>query len=216
MWQGIHDSITTVKNRELFETDFIVQGEHSHIDSTRVSIQVNKHCMTELLLLDNTKVLCLFDTGSNVTLFQSVIKSSEYLSSLPILDCPNYTIKNTTGEINANKFIELCFRFKDDFILNTTAFVVPDFGLVKFLLGISSMNHLNSVIDVSSICKKSFVFKTSFHNRVKAHDTMTIGITCSLPKQLRNGDFVAKPFCPFSSYLPLNFMLQFKTQPLKV
>ncbi len=76
------------------------------------------------------------------------------------------------------------------------------------------MNHLNSVIYVSarqiSICKKAFVFKTSFHNRVKAHDTMTIGIKCSFPKQLRNGDFVAKPFRPFSNYLPLNFMLQFK------
>ncbi len=76
------------------------------------------------------------------------------------------------------------------------------------------MNHLNSMIDVSarqiSIRKKSFIFKTSFYNRVKAHNTMTIGIKCSLPKQLRNGDFVAKQFCPFSIYLPLNFMLQFK------
>ncbi len=67
-----------VKNPELFETDFIVQGDHSHIDSTRVNIQVNKHCMTELLLLDNTKVLCLFDTGSNINLIaESVIKSSK-------------------------------------------------------------------------------------------------------------------------------------------
>ncbi len=49
---------------------------------------VNKHCMTELLLLDNTKVLCLFDTGSNVNFIsESVIKSSEYLSGIPILDC---------------------------------------------------------------------------------------------------------------------------------
>ncbi len=214
-WQGIHDSITRAKNHELFETDFIVQDEHPQVDSTRVNIHVNKHCMTELLLLDNTKVLCLFDTGSNVNLIsESVIKSSEYLSSIPILDCPDYTIRNTTGEINANKFIELCFRVKDDFILTTTALVVPDFGSVKFLLSISSMNHINSVIDVSarqiSIRKKSFVFKTSFHNRVKAHNTMTIGIKCSLPKQLRNGDFVAKLFSPFSNYLPLSFMLQFK------
>ncbi len=76
------------------------------------------------------------------------------------------------------------------------------------------MNHWNSVIDVSarqiSIRKKSFVFKTSFHNRVKSHDTMTIVIKCSLPKQHRNGNFVAKPFCPFSNYLPLNFILHFK------
>ncbi len=32
-----------------------------------------------------------------------------------------------------------------------------------------------------------------------------------MPKELRNGDFVAKPFCPFTSYLPLNFILKFKT-----
>ncbi len=55
MWQGIHHSITTVNNRELFETDFIVHCDHSSIDSTRISIHVNKHCMTELVLLDNTK-----------------------------------------------------------------------------------------------------------------------------------------------------------------
>ncbi len=67
-WQGIHDSIATVKNRELFETDFIVQSNHPNIDSTRISIQVNKHCVTELLLLDNTNVLCLFNTGSNVNI----------------------------------------------------------------------------------------------------------------------------------------------------
>ncbi len=150
-WQGIHDSLTMAKNGELFETDFIVQDEQPHVDSTRVNIQINKHCMTELLLLDNTKVLCLFDTGSNVNLISYVIKSSEYLTSIPILDCPDYTIRNTTGEINANKFIELCFRVKDNFILTTTALVVPDFDSVKFLLSISSMNHLNSVIDVSAI-----------------------------------------------------------------
>ncbi len=54
------------------------------------------------------------------------------------------------------------------------------------------------------------MFKTSFHNRVKAHNTKTIDIKCSLPKQLRNGNFVAKLCRPFSNYLPLNFMLQFK------
>ncbi len=29
---------------------------------------------------------------------------------------------------------------------------------------------------------------------MKAHDTMTIGIKCTLPKELRNRDFIAKPF----------------------
>ncbi len=157
----------------------------------------------------------LFDTGSNVNLIsESVIKSSEHLSILPILDCPDYRIWNTSGEIVANKFIELYFRVKDGYILHTTALVVPDFGSVKLLLSISSMNQLNSMIDVSSrqvsIGKRSFVFKSSFHNRAKAHNTMTIGIKCILPKELRNGDFIAKPFRPFSTYLPFNFMLQFK------
>ncbi len=193
-WQHIHDYNTMAKNNELFETNFIVQDDHSQVDSTRVNIQINKHCMTELLLLDNMKVLCLFDTGSNVNIIsESVIKTSEYLSTIPILDCPDHTIKNTTCEINVNNFIELCFRVKDDFMLTTTALVVCDFSSVKFLLNISSMKHLNSVIDVSarqiSIQKKLFMFKTRFHIRVKAHNTMTIGIKCSLPKQLRNGDF---------------------------
>ncbi len=99
-------------------------------------------------------------------------------------------------------------------ILHTTALVVPDFGSVKFLLSISNMDHRSSVIDLSacqiSIHRKSFVFKCSFHNRVKAHDSMTISIKSMLPKQLRNGDFIGKPFRLFSNYLPLNFMLQFK------
>ncbi len=78
--------------------------------------------MIELLLLYNTKVLSLFDTGSNVNLIsKSVIKSSEYLSSLPILSCPEYKIQNTSREMIAKKFIELCFKLKVDYILHITA-----------------------------------------------------------------------------------------------
>ncbi len=107
--------------------------------------------MTELLLIGYTKVLSVFDIGSNVNLIsESVIKSKEYLSSLPILNCPEYKIRNTSREMIANNFIELCFRVKDDYILHTTVSVVPDFGSVKFLLSISSMNKLNSMVDVSS------------------------------------------------------------------
>ncbi len=118
--------------------------------------------------------------------------------------------------MKANKFIELCFTVKDDYILHTTALVVPDFGSVKFLLNISSMNQLNNVVDVSSrqisIRKILFVFRSCFHNRIKVHDTLTIGIKYILPKELQNSDFIAKPFRPFTSYLPLNFMLQFKNR----
>ncbi len=114
----------------------------------------------------------------------------------------------------AHKFIELCFRVKEDKLLHTTALVVPDFSSVMFLLSISSMNQLSSVVDVSSrqisIPKKSFVFKSCFHNRIKAQDTLTIGIKCILPKELRNGDFMSKPLRPFTNYLTQNFMLQFK------
>ncbi len=95
--QYIHDAITTEKNRDLFETDLIVQCNSSNVNSIRITIQVNKNCMTELLLLNNTKVLSLFDTGSNVNLIsESVVKSSGYLSSLSILNCPEYRIRNTS------------------------------------------------------------------------------------------------------------------------
>ncbi len=79
-WQGIHDTVTTEQNSEMFDTELIVQGNNGHDDAITISIQVNKNCMTELLLLDNTKVLSLFDTGSIVNLIsESVIKRSEYL-----------------------------------------------------------------------------------------------------------------------------------------
>ncbi len=134
----------------MFNTELIVQGNISSDDSTTISIQINKNCLPELLLLNNTKVLSLFDTSSTVNLLsESVIKSSEYLSSLPIINCPEYRIRSTNGEMKANKFIELCFRVKDDYILHTTALVVPDFGAVQCLLSISSMKQLNSVIDVN-------------------------------------------------------------------
>ncbi len=131
-WQSIHNSITTEKNRELFNTDFIVQGTHDNEHVTKININVNKNCMTEMLLLDNTKVLSLFDTGSTVNLISEYfIKGSVYLSSLPIMKCPDFRICNTSDEMIVNRFIELCFRLKDDYILHTTVLVVPDFGSVK-------------------------------------------------------------------------------------
>ncbi len=48
-----------------------------------------------------------------------------------------HRIQSTTGETVANKFIELCFRLKDEYILHTTALIVPDFGSVKFILSMS-------------------------------------------------------------------------------
>ncbi len=98
------------------------------------------------------------------------------------MNFPDHRIRNTRGEMLANQFIELCFR------VHTTALVVPDFGSVKFLLSISSMNQVNSVIDVLSrqisIRKKSFIFKSCFHNRIKGHNTSTIVIKCILSRSL--------------------------------
>ncbi len=64
--------------------------------------------------------------------------------------------------------------------------------------------------DKYQFVKSHLCSKVVFTKVVKAHDTMTIGIKCILPKELRTGDFIAKPFRQFSTYLPLNFMLQFK------
>ncbi len=117
------------------------------------------------------------------------------------MNCLEYRIKKTSGKLIANKFIELCFRVKDDYILQTTALVVADFGSVKFLLSISSMKQMNSVIDVYSrqitIRKKPFVFKTCFHSKIKAHNTQILSVKCMLPKALINGEFISKPLRPF-------------------
>lgn len=159
--------------------------------------------------------MSLIDTGSTVILIsESVIKRREYLSRLPIMYCSDPRIHNTSGEMIANRFIELCFRLKDDYILHTTALVVPNFDSVQFLLSISNMNQLNSVIDVNSrqisIRRRSFVFKTCIHSRIKVHDSLTICVKCILPKSLRNSDFVSKLFRQYINYLPLNFVLKFK------
>ncbi len=55
-----------------------------------------------------------------------------------------------------------------------------------------------------------FIFKSCFHNRIKAYDNLTIGIKCIWPKEVRNGDFDIKLFHLFTSYLLLKFVLKFK------
>ncbi len=54
-WQDIHDSISTTTTRELFDTDFVSHENQPLIDSIRINILFNKHCMSELLLLYNTQ-----------------------------------------------------------------------------------------------------------------------------------------------------------------
>ncbi len=151
--------------------------------------------------------MSLFDTESTVNLIlESLVKSSEYLSSIHVMECGTHKIQNTTGIMNASKCIEICFKVKDDFILSTTALIVPDCGSVKFILSTTSMIQLNSIINISSqkisIRKKSFVFRTNHHCKVKANDSTVFGIKCAFPKKLRNGDFLGKPFRPFTNHLP--------------
>ncbi len=54
----IHDSFITNKSSNLFNTySMNIHDDYSHMDSSAVDLQLNKHCMTELKLLDDTKVL---------------------------------------------------------------------------------------------------------------------------------------------------------------
>jgi hypothetical protein len=203
---ALHDSIITDENRELFDINLLVtQVENIHF---------NKNCMTDLKLLDNSDVLCLFDTGSNVNLLcESIYENSAYLQSLPIRNCRMHKIFNTNSHIETNRFIEICFRVKDKYILQTTALLVPDFGNVKFILSSGSMTQLKSIINMSdfkiSVHKKSFLFKTFSHVRIKAHDSMILPIKCSLPRHLRDGEFICLSFRPFVKNLPDSFIVKF-------
>ncbi len=215
-WKELHDSMMSDKSREIFDMDVLVhQLSGENTDSPTLNIHVYKKCITELLLLDDTKVLSLFDTGSKVNLIsECFVKSSEYLSSMHVMECGTHKIQNTTGIMNASKVIEICLKVKDDFILSTTTLIVSDFGSVKFILSTTSMIQLNSIIDISSqeinIRKKSFAFRTNQHCKIKANDSTVIGIKCTFPKFLRNSDFLDKPFRPFTKFLPYNFLLKLK------
>ncbi len=95
-----------------------------------------------------------------------------------------HNIQNTAGTMKASKFTEICFRVKDDFIDITTQKV--------------------------NIRKKSFVFRTNQHCKIKANDSAVIGIKCSFPKSLTSGDYLGKAFSPFTKFLLNNFLLKFK------
>ncbi len=143
-------------------------------------------------------VLSLFDTDSTVNLIsESMIKSSEYLSILPIMNSPDHRICNTSREMLPNKFIELCFRVKDDYILHTTL-VVSDFGL--------STDSANYFKHESADKCDSYQFVKYLYSRVvfttESRYLDHRGVKCILPKALRSGDFISKPFRRFTNYLP--------------
>ncbi len=166
-WKELHDSMMVDKNRELFDLDILVHQLSRNTDSPTLIIHVNKKCMTELLLLDDTKVLSLFDKGSTVNLIsESLVKSSEYLSSMNVMECGTQRMQNTTGETTASKFIELSFIVKDGYILSITALIVPDLGSVKFISSTTSMIQLNSVIDIAS--QRVNIRKKTHHCKIRA------------------------------------------------
>jgi hypothetical protein len=211
---GLHDSIITNENRELYDINLLVTENEEIGYSPTIHIYFNKNCMTELKLLDDTDVLCLFDTGSNVNLIsETVYQNSPYLQSLPVRNCPKQKIFNTSSPIETDRFIEICFKIKDDYIMQTTALIVPDFGNVKFILSSGSMTQLKSIINMSdlkiTVHKKSFLFRTFTHVKLKAHSSIVLPVKCSLPKHLRDGEFLCRAFRPFIKNLPESFILKF-------
>ena len=211
---GLHDSIITNENRNIYDIDLLVTKEEELGYSPTIQIYFNKNCMTELKLLDDTEVLCLFDTGSNVNLIsESVYQNSPYLQSLPVRKCAKQKIFNTSSPIETDRFLEICFKVKGDYIMQTTALLVPDFGNCKFILSSGSMTQLKSVINMSelkiTVHKKSFLFRTFTHVKLKAHSSIVLPVKCSLPKHLRNGEFLCRAFRPFIKNLPDTFILKF-------
>ncbi len=100
-WKCIHDALITDNPRELFSADLIDSELGSSSDI--VTINTNDNCMCELNLLNGQKILSIFDTGSSsVNLISAdIVKCNEYLSTLPILKCGQFTIRNTSSTVVA-------------------------------------------------------------------------------------------------------------------
>ncbi len=127
-WKCLHDALITDTSRELFSADLIDSDMNPNNDDDHVTINTNENCMCELSLLNGQKILSIFDTGSSVNLISDVIvKNNEYLSSLPVSKCCQFTIRNTSTSVVAESFIEVCFKINDNLVLHTTALIVPDF-----------------------------------------------------------------------------------------
>jgi hypothetical protein len=216
-WKELHDSLMINKSRSLFESDLRneIQEEKTRCPiQQELELQLDHRNMINLPLLDGKNVLSVFDTGSTVNLISDqIVKSSPYLSSLPIMECPNFKIMNTSSPINCNKFIEICFKIKHDYILSTTALIVPDFGPTQFILSTKSMSQLQTVMDITSNRVKlkhtSFNFRTIKHIKIPAHKSIIINIRALLPKTLRTGTFFGKSFRPFKHLMPDSFILSF-------
>ncbi len=165
-WKAIDDSLIIDISHDLFSADLISSNTDRQCDET-IIINTNDNWMCELNLLNGESILSIFDTGSTVNLIsEDVIENNEYLSTLPILKCPQVIIQNTSTAIVSDKFIEVCFKINENLILHAIALVVQNFGNVKFLLSTKSMFELNTQIDIASkriiMKKKSFIFKNTY------------------------------------------------------
>ncbi len=179
-WKCIDDAIITETSRELFSADLIDSDINSN-NNDIITINTNDNCMCELSLLDGQKILSIFDTGSTVNLISAeIVKNNEYLSSLPVYKCCQFTIRNTSTSVVADSFIEVCFKINDNLVLRTTALIVPDFGNVKFLLSTKSMSELQTRIDIASkkiiMKKNSFIFILTYFLKLKPNESKTIQI----------------------------------------
>lgn len=222
-WRKVHDSTSSSYTKDIFDPELLTH-EPTGIDTEKMhlDLHLNKHSMAEFRLIDDTKVLSLWDTGSSVNLLsEELIKRSPYLSQLPLRKCPDYTISNASSTpVKADTFIEFCLKLKEGHYLQSTALVVPDFGNVKLIISNVTMSKMETVIDVAScklkIRKKSFVFKTTHEIKIKPQEAQVFSVKSTLPRPLKSGSYTCRPFRPFSNLLPSMFQLQFKCNNSKL
>ncbi len=109
-WKCIHNALITETSRELFSADLIDSDMCPNNDDL-VTINTNENCLCELSLLNGEKIPSIFDTWSSVNLIsEEIVKNNEYLSSLPVYKCCQFTIRNTSTSINAESFIKCVLR----------------------------------------------------------------------------------------------------------
>ncbi len=216
-WKEVHNHFVTKRTRELFDAELHSMNMNSNNSQQNfsINIQLNKTNMVHLPALDGTKILTLCDSGSTVNLIsEDLVKSSIYLSSLPVFKCPKITINNTSGNVFCDSFIEICFRLSSETVLFTTALLIKDFGSVKFLLSTNSMSKLDSILDlkdnVIKFRRKEFALRSLHFVKLQPNESKTITVKSRLPGSLKNTNMLCRSFMPYSKYFPSLFTLQFR------
>ncbi len=117
-----------------------------------VNTQINRECMTELNLRDDTKVLSIFDTGSTVKLISdAMVTSSSYLSQFISHYLSVFMYVIPVRQLLLTSLLCCVLRFTDDCMLITTAVIVADLGTVMFVLSTPDVNPLNIVMNKTKI-----------------------------------------------------------------